>query len=242
MKVIVAGPPKTGTTSMCAALRRLGYVVYDSSEQIDLQLDDWYTILIRGEDPLLHFERMYKRIDAVTDGPAFYFWEQLLTVFPNAKVILLTRNEHSWSRSYVHQKEVESQNRWLTVLSGKLRKVFEVVDAVEKLSMGSENFIDYIYRWKFRLHNERVKATVPPKQLLVCSIKDGWKPICEFLGVEEPNERFPHVNQAASEYEKEFRGLRNELLISLFLKSTVVFGTFGVAIYCLRRLQGSSSE
>jgi hypothetical protein len=26
-------------------------------------------------------------------------------------------------------------------------------------------------------------------------LKDGWKPLCEFLGKEVPNEPFPHVNE-----------------------------------------------
>lgn len=239
MNIIVAGPPKTGTTSMCAALRRLGYVVYDSDEQIDLQLDDWYTILVRGEDPLQHLQRMYNHIEAVTDGPAYYFWEQLLALFPDAKVILLTRDEECWARSYKHQKKVEYRYRWLTRFSGKLRKVFEVVDAVEKLSMGSERFVEYMYRWKFRLHNERVKAVVPPTQLLEFSVKDGWKPLCEFLGVGEPSEEFPHANQAAGDYETEFRSLRNELVRTFLLQCSVVVGAFGAVVYCVRGLHSS---
>lgn len=239
MKIIVAGPPKTGTTSMCSALRRLGYAVYDSDEQIDLQLDDWYTILVGGEDPFQHLKRMYKHIDAVTDGPAYYFWEQLLKVFPDAKVILLVRDEDAWARSYKYQKELEYRHRWLTRLSSKLHKVFEVVDAVEKLSMGSENYIEYMYRWKFHLHNERVRVVVPPTRLLEFSFKDGWKPLCEFLGVEEPNEDFPHENQAACDFKAEFRSLTNEIVGTFLLKCTVVLGACGAVVYCLRRLHSS---
>ena len=27
-------------------------------------------------------------------------------------------------------------------------------------------------------HNERIKASVPPEQLLVWQAKDGWEPLC----------------------------------------------------------------
>ena len=38
---------------------------------------------------------------------------------------------------------------------------------------------------------------MPPEKLLVYSVKQGWGPLCEFLGVEEPDEPFPHHNASA---------------------------------------------
>jgi hypothetical protein len=46
----------------------------------------------------------------------------------------------------------------------------------------------------FNEHNAEVKATIPPERLLVYSVKEGWGPLCRFLGVPEPEEPFPHVN------------------------------------------------
>jgi hypothetical protein len=46
-------------------------------------------------------------------------------------------------------------------------------------------------------HNEEVKRRVPPERLLVYEVKEGWGPLCEFLGVPEPDEPFPHLNDAA---------------------------------------------
>jgi hypothetical protein len=44
-------------------------------------------------------------------------------------------------------------------------------------------------------HNEEVKKHVPPERLLVYEVKEGWKPLGEFLGVEIPEEKpFPHLN------------------------------------------------
>ena len=51
----------------------------------------------------------------------------------------------------------------------------------------------------FNAHNEAVKAAVPPDRLLVYEVKEGWAPLCRFLGVEAPADQpFPHVNDSAS--------------------------------------------
>ena len=43
-----------------------------------------------------------------------------------------------------------------------------------------------------------VKASVPPDNLLVFECREGWEPLCAFLGVPVPNEPFPHVNEGAA--------------------------------------------
>jgi hypothetical protein len=48
----------------------------------------------------------------------------------------------------------------------------------------------------FERHNEEVKGRVPVERLLVYEIKEGWGPLCDFLGVEEPDKPFPHLNDA----------------------------------------------
>ena len=40
----------------------------------------------------------------------------------------------------------------------------------------------------------RVLAAVPPDRLLVFRVTDGWGPLCRFLGVPEPQEPFPNLN------------------------------------------------
>jgi hypothetical protein len=51
----------------------------------------------------------------------------------------------------------------------------------------------------FERHIEEVKEHVPREKLLVYSVKQGWDPLCEFLGVEEPvGKPFPHLNDTKS--------------------------------------------
>jgi hypothetical protein len=46
----------------------------------------------------------------------------------------------------------------------------------------------------FERHTEEVKARVPEGRLLVYEVREGWGPLCEFLGVEAPEGPFPHLN------------------------------------------------
>jgi hypothetical protein len=40
-----------------------------------------------------------------------------------------------------------------------------------------------------------VKEHAPADQLLVYEVKEGWEPLCDFLGIETPKgEPFPHLN------------------------------------------------
>lgn len=52
---------------------------------------------------------------------------------------------------------------------------------------------------RYEAHNAWVKATVPADRLLVITNhREGWGPICAFLGEEVPPIPFPHVNKRES--------------------------------------------
>ena len=76
MKLICAGLPKTGTTSMADALRILGYKVYDCPEHFDLHVDEWLAIYCGEKTP--DFVAMYEGVDAVTDLPPAFWYEEIL--------------------------------------------------------------------------------------------------------------------------------------------------------------------
>lgn len=89
MKVICAGMSKTGTKTMSEALRQLGYEVYDYLENYTELGDDWERIFKVGgttED----FRRMFENVDAVSDLPGAYFWDEIHRAFPDSKVRLVT--------------------------------------------------------------------------------------------------------------------------------------------------------
>ena len=56
-----------------------------------------------------------------------------------------------------------------------------------------------LFKKKYREHNERVKVVIPEERLLVFNVKQGWKPLCKFLGCEIPEEDFPWLNAGKSD-------------------------------------------
>ena len=47
-------------------------------------------------------------------------------------------------------------------------------------------------------HVREVKRIVPPERLLCFQVKEGWKPLREFLNVPEPSDPFPRVNDTST--------------------------------------------
>lgn len=85
MKIICAGPMKTGTKSLSMALKILGYSVYDFPEQFYI-LEDKYKKVFAGTAEPSDFYDMFKDVDAVIDTPGYHYWKEILDAFPNAKV------------------------------------------------------------------------------------------------------------------------------------------------------------
>ena len=46
----------------------------------------------------------------------------------------------------------------------------------------------------FVAHNEAVKATIPANRLLEFDVKQGWEPLCTFVGKPVPADPFPRTN------------------------------------------------
>jgi hypothetical protein len=45
---------------------------------------------------------------------------------------------------------------------------------------------------------EHIKKVIPKEHLLIFNVKEGWKPLCEFLDLPIPTEPFPNVNDTQS--------------------------------------------
>ena len=46
----------------------------------------------------------------------------------------------------------------------------------------------------FEKHSATVKAAFGPDRLLVFQARDGWAPLCSFLGLPVPKDPYPHIN------------------------------------------------
>ena len=195
MKFICVGMQKTGTKSIAKALRHLGFTVFDWEEQVFDFLDHWVDIFQNGAK--LDVKRVYQNADAVVDLPATFFWEEILEAFPDCKVILSERDEDSWVKSLKNHLEIleTMKSRIVSILSPTRSKVQYIADCHRQALLGSLNpKSTCVFRKRYRIHNHRVKSIVSPDMLLVYNVKQGWKPMCDFLGCEVPTVAFPHEN------------------------------------------------
>jgi hypothetical protein len=70
-----------------------------------------------------------------------------------------------------------------------------VMSSMDNALLGSRNpNSSFVHIKRYRWHNERVKQVIPKDKLLVFNVKQGWKPLCEFLGRQVPEEPFPRAN------------------------------------------------
>ena len=197
MKIICAGIGKTGTTSITKALRHLGFTVFDWEEQTLYFIDHWVDVFQNGAQP--DVKRLYQNVDVLVDSPGNFFWEEVLEAFPDSKVILSEREEDSWVKSLVNQLQLITAVRYrefYRILSPTTRKIYFVFYSYLNAALGTTNpRSTTVFRKRYREHNHRVKSLVPPEKLLLYNVKQGWKPLCDFLGCEVPTGvAFPHEN------------------------------------------------
>ena len=245
MKIICTGLTKTGTKSLAKALRILGFTVFDFDEHIQFHYEQWYNIYMKGKSP--DFASMYKDVDAVTDIPPAFWFQEIYEAFPDAKVILSLRdNEEVWVQSWAKQNEFVQTlggflNRvlikWPLIIVQRIRGKytgFEVLNSILSALYGSVNSKSTaLFKKKYREHNERVQAVIPKEKLLIYNVKQGWKPLCEFLGCDVPELEFPRENVGLSfghdRISKKAKQAKGFLL--LFLSIFVLFAAVSYLLY-----------
>lgn len=235
--ILCLGMARTGTASLAESLRFLGVSkVHHGLEIIGPEFQNHWQILDRAADasfPILptytgkpftraEWDEAFGEYGAVTDIASFYAMS-LIHAYPDAQVILVERDIESWTRSTEQVfKPWQSQSQvrmiqwvgsWIGSIEGKVSLKFQ-------LGWTQSKHPKDIYgnaRAAYERHYSEIRATVPPGQLLNFQLKDGWEPLCQFLGKDIPNVPFPRVNEAAA-YARHARRTRNDGLRKLAKK------------------------
>ena len=200
LKVIGAGFGRTGTASLKLALEKLGFgPCYHMSEVLANagHIDLWNAVAAGRPD----WDEIFKNYNSTTDFPASIYWRELTEYFPDAKIILSLRDAERWFES-VQQ----------TIMSPKMRALLDGTPWGGMYNATIGAFFDHklsdhdtLIR-VFNEHSAAVKSAFGPDRLLVFEAKDGWAPICKFLGVPVPDEAYPRVNS-----KEEMQGLMDML-------------------------------
>ncbi len=209
LKVIGAGFGRTGTLSLCTALNTLGLPCYHMFEVLENKanknhLDFWRTVANAAPGTPFPWEQVFSNYSAAVDNPACCVWRELMQAYPDAKVVLSVhpRGADAWYDSTmdtIYFTETMWQFKvleWLTPFGRKMG------DMCHKLIWQRSHRGTMSDRQRaiahYHQHIADVKALVPQDRLLVFSVDQGWKPLCEFLGLPEPEEAFPNVNDRAA--------------------------------------------
>ena len=220
-----------GTKSIAKALQHLGFTVFDWEEQVFDSLDHWVDVFQNGTKP--DVKRVYQNADACVDTPGYFFFEEILEAFPDCKVILSVREEDSWIESVVRQLDslVGLLPKVVLMLSPTVKKMRYVWRSFRNAAIGTvNNKSTYVMRKRYRIHNDRVKSIVPADKLLVYNVKQGWKPLCDFLECEIPTIAFPHENIKAEISKTLLKGRYGQQVNREFRSGVLKIGLFLVVI------------
>lgn len=199
LKVIGAGFSRTGTLSMKSALEQLGFepcyhgaeVVLPRPDYNDGHLDAWHDHYVGGMR--MDWPWLLRRYMASVDMPACLHYRELMRTFPDAKVVLTTRDPDDWFDSWQALWSAIDEVRDPRKIV-RFHKFLPLLDAIVDRHMGGRieraSNIDF-----FNRHIEAVRRDVPADRLLEFKVTDGWEPLCRFLGVEVPRSSFPHLNE-----------------------------------------------
>lgn len=149
------------------------------------------------------------------DLPAACMVEELLAAYPDAKFILTHRPVDRWLAS-MNSTIIPVMNwpswRLLRHLDSHFVKPWYEYKQIMLKGWGGNDFGDENLRKTFLEHSALVKRVVPREQLLVFEVKEGWGPLCAFLGKESPEWEFPNVNDKEA-YVEIFRRARNWVIL-----------------------------
>jgi hypothetical protein len=203
LRLIGAGFGRTGTASLKAALEALGFgpcyhmfEVVGRPDRIALWDD-----IARGKP--VDWRQVFAGYQATVDWPGCAFYEQLMDVYPDAKVLLTVRDPDQWYdsvRATIYRtRDLARQGADSGVPLPRVLQAQMVTELIWKQTF-ADRFEDRAYALDvFRRHIEQVKQRVPPEKLLVYDVSEGWEPLCAFLGVAAPKDQpFPSLNDRAT--------------------------------------------
>lgn len=188
LSIIGAGVGRTGTASLKVALEKLGtgssYHMTDVLQNPE-RVKTWIEVGNGDTD----WDKIFEGYGSSVDYPGCTFWQELADYYPEAKIILTSRDPGRWFESVnetiMSQMLVEGTKG--SPFGALMQKI--VWGTVDNRMQDKDFMISY-----FENRNKEIIDSVPAERLLVFEVKQGWGPLCEFLDLPVPDEDFPHIN------------------------------------------------
>jgi hypothetical protein len=199
LQVIGAGVGRTGTYSLKLALEMLGFGPCHHMEEVlkngAVQVPPWAAAVAGKPD----WAATFAGYNAAVDWPSAAFWPELSAAYPDAKVILSTRDPERWYDSY--SKTIETLLQQADRMPTHMKPWAEMaVGVTVKSGSGGRSGREAIIEG-FKANEAAVKRSVPADRLLVFQASEGWQPLCAFLNKPVPADPFPRTNDQAEFWE-----------------------------------------
>ncbi|KAH7183659.1 P-loop containing nucleoside triphosphate hydrolase protein [Fusarium flagelliforme] len=208
VEVLVLGMPRTGTLSILAAFQALGYKPFHASmmEQyphlLPLYMEAMQAKFEQTVEPYgrKEFDKLFLgKWNVSCNMPGSLMADELIAAYPNAKIILTTRDVDKWQHSM--KESVDAAAKW---------KTFDYLASWDPDRIGLWwRYHKYQHALRPKLapngekqayldHYKHINRIVPPERVLNYHVSEGWEPLCKFLGKEVPDVPFPNVNNKNS--------------------------------------------
>lgn len=198
LRLIGAGFGRMGTRATKDALELLGYGPCHHMAEVFVHnetVPQWQAAIENPPTTAEGWAPLLGEYAACVDWPCCYFWKELNQAFPDAKVLLSTRDPEKWWASInktifeifrqgeVPEDETGMRNAHRAMARDMIadRTFGDFEDKARVLSV-------------LKAHEEEVRDTISADRLLVWSVTEGWDPLCAFLEVPVPETPFPNRN------------------------------------------------
>jgi len=200
VSVFGAGIGRTGTYSLKLAINRLGLGPCHHMEEVlhnmPAQVPLWSSAVGGSPD----WPSIYDGYNSAVDWPTAGFFRELHEAYPAARFVLTHRSPDSWADSF--------GETIYKLMAGKDQAPAEMRDWLEMAigvvtrtgfppGLDRDGLIE-----AFAAHNAAVRESIPADRLLVYEVRDGWEPLCAFLGTPVPSEPFPRTNDRAEFWDR----------------------------------------
>jgi hypothetical protein len=145
------------------------------------------------------WSEIYRGFDNAVDWPTATFFRELYAAFPDALFVHSYRDPETWAESFGEtiytalagaDQAPEVVRDWLDMATRCIAR------AGFPLGMDKQALIA-----GFEAHTQAVRDAIPAAQLLEFQARDGWEPLCAFLGVPVPDEPYPRTNNREEVWE-----------------------------------------
>ncbi len=207
IKIIGAGLPRTGTSTLKECLQRLGYSKTYHMKELLVNPQDLHYWKTLKETGTTDWDKLYNGFVATVDFPGYPWYKEHMKRYPDAKVILTVRPFDKWHisvNSTIKNAGPQTLPQKLMAMAklafnARFRNVIKCVKFAKQTIFEGHlegRFEDKAFAEQvFNKHIADVKAYVPADKLLVWDVAEGWAPLCKFLNVPVPEGPLPHENK-----------------------------------------------